>query len=165
MRRLMGANINNIVNSVTHFLFVDDCFYLWFELLYLKSRQWANGHSIGVLENLWLSGFPFRKDPLLFNIILVDPSSTVSQFIIQEATGIEWNLLVFFIHLWWRRSHLSHFLNNLVGIWFSGIIFICKSLVLLISINIFNQKSPIPCGGCGSRLLYHKPELGLGGLF
>lgn len=41
----------------------------------------ANGHSIQVLEDPWLSEYPFSKNSLKFDITTIDSSSTISQFI------------------------------------------------------------------------------------
>lgn len=44
-------------------------------------------------------------------------------------------------------------------------VFLYESLILLVSINTFNQKRPLTYSGYGNRLLYHESELGLGKFF
>lgn len=44
----------------------------------------TNGHSIRLLKDPWLSGFHFSKVPILFDILAIDPGSTVNQFITHK---------------------------------------------------------------------------------
>lgn len=44
----------------------------------------TNGHSIYLLEDLWISDLPPKVDTMIFDVSAIEPGSTIKHFIAHE---------------------------------------------------------------------------------